>query len=132
MEGPLDKEIITPNVDKEKEVLRDKTSVKDIPQNFVSEQLSKLETNEIFKIVQNSVATTKINVIGINRSLYNSVDEVFSHKLDSWKATNQKSSGRCWIFAGVNLFKEPVIKETGSDFEFSQNYIAVCIIFIGN
>lgn len=130
MEGPLEQEIISPNNNNQKEVLNDlisNTTEKDIPSDFVSQELSKLESDKIFKIVQNAVASTKINVVGINRSLLNSIDEVFSHKLDSWKVTNQKSSGRCWIFAGVNLFKEPVIKETGSDFEFSQNYIAVCI-----
>ena len=39
--------------------------------------------------------------------------------------TNQKSSGRCWIFAATNLLREIVGKKLKvSDFELSQNYLA--------
>src|SRR5487761_918198 len=38
-------------------------------------------------------------------------------------ATNQERSGRCWLFAGLNLLRVGVMRETGlKDFEFSQNY----------
>ena len=39
--------------------------------------------------------------------------------------TNQKSSGRCWIFAGLNMLRRSVVKEHsfGSSFEFSQSYL---------
>lgn len=40
-------------------------------------------------------------------------------------ATNQKSSGRCWIFAGLNVLREIVGKRCGIEsFELSQNYVA--------
>ena len=38
--------------------------------------------------------------------------------------TNQKSSGRCWIFAALNVARREVIdKYKLKDFEFSQNYL---------
>ena len=39
--------------------------------------------------------------------------------------TNQKSSGRCWLFAALNLFREIANKRLNMEqFELSQNYIA--------
>ena len=38
--------------------------------------------------------------------------------------TDQKSSGRCWIFALLNCMRIPVIKQLKlEDLEFSQNYL---------
>ena len=37
--------------------------------------------------------------------------------------TNQKSSGRCWLFACLNVIRIPFIKEYNlDDFEFSQGF----------
>ena len=42
------------------------------------------------------------------------------------KATNQKSSGRCWIFACSNLIREKIAKECNIEsFEISQAYLAM-------
>ncbi len=49
----------------------------------------------------------------------------FSHEIKTLPVTNQKSSGRCWIFAGLNVLREIVAKKYDlKDFEFSQNYTA--------
>lgn len=38
--------------------------------------------------------------------------------------TNQRSSGRCWIFAATNVLRVAVMKKYGLDkFELSQNYL---------
>ena len=39
--------------------------------------------------------------------------------------TNQKSSGRCWIFAALNMLRRKVIKDNKlpESFEFSQSYL---------
>jgi len=51
---------------------------------------------------------------------------VFSDQieLEGTPVTNQRSSGRCWLFASTNVFRVPIIKKyklTG--FELSQNYL---------
>lgn len=47
-----------------------------------------------------------------------------SVKVDRWPNTNQKKSGRCWLFSGLNSFKSGVYEETKlANFEFSQNYL---------
>ena len=39
------------------------------------------------------------------------------------KVTNQKASGRCWGFAGLNLMRLSLVSKYNlKDFEFSQNY----------
>lgn len=38
--------------------------------------------------------------------------------------THQKSSGRCWLFAALNVIRLPFAKKLNiDDFEFSQNYL---------
>lgn len=49
----------------------------------------------------------------------------FSKEIKTLPVANQKQSGRCWIFAGLNVLREQVAKKYGlKDFEFSQNYTA--------
>lgn len=54
---------------------------------------------------------------------------VFSHKVDAEnKAANQKSSGRCWIFAALNVLRQQLVKKykLEPDFEMSQAYLFWC------
>ena len=53
---------------------------------------------------------------------------VFSDRIESEnKASNQKSSGRCWIFAGLNVLRVQLMKRYKlEDFEFSQAYLFWC------
>ena len=38
--------------------------------------------------------------------------------------TNQKSSGRCWLFACLNAMRIPFVKDNNlEDFEFSQGFV---------
>ncbi|KAG0728936.1 Bleomycin hydrolase [Chionoecetes opilio] len=51
---------------------------------------------------------------------------MFTHKVESEgrPITNQKSSGRCWIFAALNVMRLPFIKQYNlEEFEFSQSYL---------
>ena len=48
----------------------------------------------------------------------------FSIDLKQGSITNQKSSGRCWLFAALNTFRYEIItKYNLADFELSQNYL---------
>lgn len=49
----------------------------------------------------------------------------FSIDIKTMEATSQGQSGRCWIFAGMNVLREIVAKKLNLEkFELSQNYIA--------
>lgn len=49
---------------------------------------------------------------------------VFSIDLDTGKVTNQKQSGRCWMFAALNTMRHDLRAryDLADDFELSQNY----------
>ena len=52
-----------------------------------------------------------------------STDTYFSHRVDSRGITDQKSSGRCWLFTGMNVMRAKAIARFGlGDFQFSQSY----------
>ncbi len=72
---------------------------------------------------QNAVTRTTIDDIALNRRVVTGTDHSYSHTLDDWAVTNQKASGRCWLFAGLNLLRVGAMREMKlKDFEFSQNY----------
>ena len=49
----------------------------------------------------------------------------FSTDIKTMKSTNQKSSGRCWLFAATNVLREHIAKELNlEEFELSQSYMA--------
>lgn len=49
----------------------------------------------------------------------------FSIEIPTLAVTNQKKSGRCWLFASLNLLREKIAKEKGlASFELSQSYAA--------
>jgi bleomycin hydrolase len=76
------------------------------------------------KVAQNAITNGNLLDIALNRDLVQNIDSSFSIKLDDWKVTNQKSSGRCWLFATLNLFRPGTMKKLNvKNFEFSQSHI---------
>jgi bleomycin hydrolase len=74
--------------------------------------------------MQNAVTVTPVDNLALNRAVVTSLENSFSCKLDDWSVTNQKRSGRCWIFAGTNLLRVGAMKKMNlKDFEFSQSYV---------
>lgn len=88
------------------------------------EQLAKsFDADPAARLLQNAVTATKVDQVALDHQLARSIDRTMSHHLDDWKATNQKQSGRCWMFAGLNLLRAGVARELGmKEFEFSENY----------
>jgi len=79
--------------------------------------------NPGYRLAQNAVTRVTVDDVAINREIINATDHSLSVLLDDWKVTNQKRSGRCWLFAGLNLLRVGAMKKMGlKEFEFSQNY----------
>ena len=79
--------------------------------------------NPAYRMAQNAVTRVSIDDVAINREVVNSTDHSLSVLLDDWKVTNQEHSGRCWLFAGLNLLRVGAMRKMNlKDFEFSQNY----------
>jgi bleomycin hydrolase len=77
------------------------------------------------RAMYNSITNNDINSLALNRRILQHHNEIFSHKIETKGVTDQKKSGRCWLFAGLNIMRPIVIKECKlKDFEFSENYLA--------
>jgi len=88
-----------------------------------SKKFNKKKTNKVFKNVNNKIDFKKL-LVKSNYALQ--TKKKFNKMIDiSSKITDQKSSGRCWIFAFLNLIRLKMIKKYSlePDFEFSQNYL---------
>ncbi len=76
------------------------------------------------RLMQNAVTQTPVDDVALDRRILTGIDHSVSHHLDDWKVTDQKQSGRCWMFAGLNLLRVGAARKLGvKDFEFSQNYL---------
>ena len=75
------------------------------------------------KAIRNAICNNDINKLAINIDNKNNFDTYFSHKINSKGITDQKSSGRCWLFTGLNVFRaQAIAKYDMGDFQFSQVY----------
>ena len=82
------------------------------------------ESNSVYRMAQNAVCKVTVDDVALNRQVVTNSDFTFSHVLDDWSVTNQKKSGRCWMFAGLNLLRVGAMKKMNlKEFEFSQNYM---------
>ena len=75
------------------------------------------------KAVKNALASNSIATLAVNSENLSMIDTHFSHQVKTKGITDQKSSGRCWLFTGLNVLRAKMItKYDLPEFEFSQNY----------
>ena len=75
------------------------------------------------KAVRNALNAADINVLAVNAENAAMIDTEFSDKVESKGITDQKRSGRCWLFTGLNVLRADVIsKYSLKEFTFSQSY----------
>lgn len=96
-----------------------------LDQSFSAARAEAFASDPTARLVQNAVTGTGADTVSLDRTLVNGIDETTSERLDSWKVTDQKHSGRCWEFAGLNVLRARLFEELKvDDLEFSQNYVA--------
>lgn len=75
------------------------------------------------KAIRNALNTTSIAVLAENAENAAMIDTNFSDRVKTVGITDQKSSGRCWLFTGLNVLRAAAIdKYNLGDFQFSQSY----------
>ena len=75
------------------------------------------------KAIHNALSTSSINTLSLNHDRLKDTDTYFSNKVDTKGITNQKSSGRCWLFTGLNVMRADMINKYDlPEFQLSQNY----------
>jgi len=95
-----------------------------ISQEMLEEIEASFKMNMHVKFAQNALAEIDARKIVLNREKTISVDPYFSNKLESQDITNQESTGRCWMFAGLNILRPFAAKKLNlKNIEFSENYL---------
>ena len=76
------------------------------------------------KAARNAMAFTPINTLATDISNLTPVDGEFSHRVPTKGITNQQSSGRCWLFSGLNVLRAKAMTAYGMpELELSQCYV---------
>jgi len=94
---------------------------------ITSEILAEIQNSFVWdsqsKAVYNALLENNLADLAKNSQVVNSLDKFYSLELATKGITDQKSSGRCWLFATLNVFRQNVIKKLNlGNFEFSQNF----------
>ena len=93
-----------------------KTALKKFSKNFNSDRANVIAANAS---VQNGILQAAVDYKAMRKNT-----DSFSINLKTGSVTNQKASGRCWIFSALNTFRfELMQKNKLDDFELSQNYL---------
>ena len=93
------------------------------PEMLAQIQSKQVATAEFDKALRNALSQNSINELAT--PLYNPAigDTYFSHKVESKGITDQQSSGRCWLFTGLNVMRAKAIAKFNlGSFQFSQSY----------
>ena len=77
------------------------------------------------KALRNILVNNAPNKLAMNYENATKFDSHFSNRVVSKAVTDQKSSGRCWMFTGMNVLRNQAIRKHNlpADFQFSQAYL---------
>lgn len=76
------------------------------------------------RALRNAVANNPIDKLVINLDNEGNYDTYFSHRVKTIGISDQRASGRCWMFTGYNVLRaEMIAKYNLGEFNFSHNYL---------
>ena len=77
------------------------------------------------KALRNIMVNQSPQKLAMNYENVTKFDSHFSSRVISKAVTDQKSSGRCWMFTGMNVLRNQAIRKHNlpADFQFSQAYL---------
>ena len=76
------------------------------------------------RALANAIAANSIDALATNHQNAGALDTWFSVETKKQSITDQKSSGRCWMFSGLNVLRSNFAKKSDSlSVEFSQAYL---------
>ena len=94
-----------------------------ISQNLLDQLEKRFDENPGNRMAMNAAVSCGICASSRNYVTEREVPHEFSISLEQGAVTNQKRSGRCWMFAALNCMRFQVIKKQNlEDFELSQSY----------
>jgi len=96
-----------------------------ITESDLKEIRSSFTLNPATKAIQNALTTDEnIKSLALNRDLQGKIDHFFKYRVTVKGITDQKSSGRCWMFTSMNVMRPLAMDKYDLDkFDFSHNYL---------
>ena len=95
-----------------------------ISKEMLAEISKGYEGNASDKAIRNALACNPIATLALNSENAGMMDTHFSDRVRTKGITDQKSSGRCWLFTGLNVLRAKIIdKYDLPALELSQNYL---------
>lgn len=97
-----------------------------ISQEWIEKYQKNFDSSEKNLLAQNVCTQHSLSEVCYSRAKKQTTQHCFSHKIEKEgkPMTNQKGSGRCWIFACFNIMRVPFMKKYNiEEFEFSQSYL---------
>uniref|UniRef100_A0A0B8RSF0 Bleomycin hydrolase n=1 Tax=Philothamnus irregularis TaxID=1899461 RepID=A0A0B8RSF0_9SAUR len=88
--------------------------------------LKALKGEPRYLLAQNVATSTDLLDGSLDRDTVQNTLQVFQHAVpaEGKPVSNQKNSGRCWIFSCLNVMRLPFMKKLNiEEFEFSQSYL---------
>ena len=99
--------------------------MKNITKEFLEEVEKEYLKDPVSTVARHALNKNKISSIVRVSEQTEFTRNRFNIDIKTLPVTNQKASGRCWIFAGCNILREIVDNRFYLDnFEISQNYVA--------
>ncbi len=95
-----------------------------ISQQMLNEISRARLTTPADRALANAIASNSIDNLALNHANAGELDTYFSVETPSQSITDQQSSGRCWMFSGMNVLRADFAKRTDSlTVDFSQSYL---------
>ncbi len=99
-------------------------SYKSITSGTLKDYKVVVKSDPTHAILQKALVNNGIEAVALNQQSEINMQFTFSKEIKTGDITNQKSSGRCWMFAGMNVLRKQVMAKCNlKTFELSQNYI---------
>ena len=99
-----------------------------LAQALTPDRLAQLEAacpqDAPFRALKNALAQTDARKLVQDWATTTAQDQHFTKRIPDEPIADQKSSGRCWMFSGLNLFRRTAASKLGCEnLELSQNYL---------
>ncbi len=99
--------------------------MKEITMEYLQKLNVSYETKPVQKALRHILFKNELEGLFEKQEQKSMTQFKFSNEIKTLPVPNQKKSGRCWIFAGLNVLREVIAKKYDvKEFEFSQNYTA--------
>lgn len=98
-------------------------------QGLTPEVLSRIQAKQTptaaDKVIHNALAAGDVSALATNHANQGEMDTYFNYSVNSKGITDQKGSGRCWMFTGLNVLRAQMMRQykLQQPMEFSEVYL---------